>query len=163
MYKLSKSGLLSLYNMFRLSSGTFFYATFPAIFQLSVNVKKKFWEELIAYFPWYGTDHIENDSSNNSSIACVFATAVTFLPSRCLATKRGYTYRHTDWWEGFFNYVIEVGSGAVIHVPSFIKIGSGIQKLIGGIHTQTATRSHKPPFFFQNKESRLKIIYLMMA
>jgi hypothetical protein len=30
--------------------------------------------------------HIENDASNNSIIACVFVTAVTFLPSRCLAT-----------------------------------------------------------------------------
>jgi hypothetical protein len=30
-----------------------------------------------------------------------------------------------------------MGSGAVIYVPSFIKIGSGIQNLIGGIHTQT--------------------------
>jgi hypothetical protein len=47
-------------------------------------------------------------------------------------------------------------SGAVIYEPSFIKIGSGIQKLIRGIHTQTATRYHKPTLFFQNKESRLK-------
>jgi hypothetical protein len=34
-----------------------------------------------------------------------------------------------------------MGSGAVIYVPCFIKIGSGAQKLIGGdtqIHTQTA-------------------------
>jgi hypothetical protein len=29
-----------------------------------------------------------------------------------------------------------MGSGAVIYVPCFIKIGSGIQKLIGGIHRQ---------------------------
>jgi hypothetical protein len=29
---------------------------------------KKFWEELITYFPWYHTGHIENDASNNSSI-----------------------------------------------------------------------------------------------
>jgi hypothetical protein len=50
-----------------------------------------------------------------------------------------------------------MGSGAVIYVPSFIKIGSGIQKLIGGdTHTQTARWSHKPTLFFQNKESRLK-------
>jgi hypothetical protein len=27
-----------------------------------------------------------------------------------------------------------MGSGAVIYVPSFIKIGSGVLKLIGGIH-----------------------------
>jgi hypothetical protein len=43
------------------------------------------------------TGHIENDASNNSSIfACVFVTAVTFLPSCSLATIGGYTYRHTD-------------------------------------------------------------------
>jgi hypothetical protein len=31
-----------------------------------------------------------------------------------------------------------MGSGAVIYVPSFIKIGSGVQKLMGGgIHTHT--------------------------
>jgi hypothetical protein len=50
-------------------------------------LNKKFWGELIAYFPWYDTGHIENEASNNSPIvACVFVTAVTFLPSRCLAT-----------------------------------------------------------------------------
>jgi hypothetical protein len=31
-------------------------------------------------------------------------------------------------------YAAEMGSGAVIYIPSFIKIGSGIQQLIGGIH-----------------------------
>jgi hypothetical protein len=55
---------------------------------------KKFWEELIGYFPRYN-GHIENHASNNSSIvACVFVTAVTFLPSRCLATIGGYTDMH---------------------------------------------------------------------
>jgi hypothetical protein len=58
---------------------------------------KKLWEELIAYFPSYDTGHIENDASDNSSIAaCVFVTAVTFLPGRCLATIGGYTYRNTN-------------------------------------------------------------------
>jgi hypothetical protein len=28
-------------------------------------------------------------------------------------------------------YAVEIGSGAMIYIPSFIKIGSGIQKLIG--------------------------------
>jgi hypothetical protein len=28
-----------------------------------------------------------------------------------------------------------MGSGAMIYVPSFIKIGSSVQKLIRGIHT----------------------------
>jgi hypothetical protein len=36
-------------------------------------------------------------------------------------------------------YAFEMGSGAMIYIPSFIKIGSGIQKLIGGYtDTQTA-------------------------
>jgi hypothetical protein len=34
-------------------------------------------------------------------------------------------------------YAVEMGSGALMYIPSFIKIGSGIQKLIGGIHIQT--------------------------
>jgi hypothetical protein len=36
-------------------------------------------------------------------------------------------------------YAIEMGSDAMIHIPSFIKIGSGVQKLIGEIlrHTHT--------------------------
>jgi hypothetical protein len=58
-------------------------------------------------------------------------------------------------------YASEMGSGAMIYIPSFIRIGSGIQKLIGARgfkDTQTAWRSHKPTFiFFQNKESRLKV------
>jgi hypothetical protein len=57
---------------------------------------KKFWEELIAYFPRYDTGHIKNDAPNNLFIvACVFVTAVTFLPSRCLATI-GDTYTDTQ-------------------------------------------------------------------
>jgi hypothetical protein len=27
---------------------------------------------------------------------------------------------------------VEMGSGAMIHIPNFIKTGSGIQKLMGG-------------------------------
>jgi hypothetical protein len=34
-------------------------------------------------------------------------------------------------------YAVEMGSGAVIYVPSFIKIGSGIRKIIGGIYGHT--------------------------
>jgi hypothetical protein len=53
-----------------------------------------------------------------------------------------------------------MGSDAVIYVPSFIKIGSSVQKLMGGgggyTETRTAKWSHKPTLFFQNKESRLK-------
>jgi hypothetical protein len=35
------------------------------------------------------------------------------------------------------NYSIEMGSGTMLYISSFIKIGSGIQDLIGGIHSHT--------------------------
>jgi hypothetical protein len=33
-------------------------------------------------------------------------------------------------------YAVEMGSGVTIYIPSFMKIASGIEKLIGGTHTQ---------------------------
>jgi hypothetical protein len=43
---------------------------------------------------------------------------------------------------------VEMCSAAMIYIPSFIKIGVDIQKLIEGIHgytdTQREWRSHKP-------------------
>jgi hypothetical protein len=36
-------------------------------------------------------------------------------------------------------YAAEMGSSVKIYVPSFIKIGSGIQELIRGIHRHTQT------------------------
>jgi hypothetical protein len=56
-------------------------------------------------------------------------------------------------------YAVEIGSGAMIYIPSFIKIGPGVRKLIG---RDTQTRTQDGDFkslllFFQNKESRLQI------
>jgi hypothetical protein len=52
-------------------------------------------------------------------------------------------------------YTIEMGSGATIYIPSFIKIDSGIQKLIGGTHRQQCDLINLH-LFFKNKESGLK-------
>jgi hypothetical protein len=55
-------------------------------------------------------------------------------------------------------YAVEMGSGATIYIPSSIKIGSAIQKLIGWdtqTHRQHGDRIHLLSFF-QNKESMLK-------
>jgi hypothetical protein len=55
----------------------------------------------------------------------------------------------------------------VIYVPNCIKIGSGIQKLIGG---DTQTHTHKQQgdlislfLFFQNKESRCELNPIIIA
>jgi hypothetical protein len=41
-------------------------------------------------------------------------------------------------------YTVEMGSVAMIYIPSFIQIGSGIQKLVGDIHRHTGWRSNMP-------------------
>jgi hypothetical protein len=51
------------------------------------------------------------------------------LPSNSM---RGYTYRHTDCREGFMKYTVEIGSGAMIYIPSFVNFLLSIQKLITG-------------------------------
>jgi hypothetical protein len=92
----------------------------------------KNWEQevlgkLIAYFSWYDTGHIENDGSNNSSLlACVFVTALTFLPSRCVAAIRGFLPSRC----------LATIRGINSHTHT---------------HTQTATWSHKPTQFFKNR------------
>jgi hypothetical protein len=47
-------------------------------------------------------------------------------------------------------YTVKMGSSAMIYIPSIIKVGSGIQKLIwrGFRDTQTSWPSHTPTFIF---------------
>jgi hypothetical protein len=46
-------------------------------------------------------------------------------------------------------YAVEMGSGAMLYIPSFIMIGSGIQKLTGErIHRQHGGRICLLLFFF---------------
>jgi hypothetical protein len=42
----------------------------------------------------------------------------------------GYTYRHM--MGEIVKYAVEMGLGAMMYIQGFIKIGSGIQKLIAG-------------------------------
>jgi hypothetical protein len=60
---------------------------------------------------------------------------------------------------------VQMGSGVMIYIPSFIKMGSDLQKLMEwDTNSQTASRLHKPTFtFFKNEDRKLKIplfIYL---
>jgi hypothetical protein len=60
--------------------------------------------------------------------------------------------------EGFVKYSVQMGSGAMLCIPNFIKIGSAIQKLTGGGYTY---RQHGDrinlTLFFQNMEGKLKM------
>jgi hypothetical protein len=85
---------------------------------------------------------------------------------RIFAWKRweGYTYRNIDCWEAFMKYAVEMDSGAMTYIPCFIKIGSGIQKLMEE-DSQTC-RQHGDRIsilsYFQNKESRLTMQLLLL-
>jgi hypothetical protein len=59
-------------------------------------------------------------------------------------------------------HVVETSSSSMI--PSFIKSGSGIQKLKGGIYVQTHRQQGdliRLLLFFQNKESRPKLRFII--
>jgi hypothetical protein len=88
----------------------------------SITFHNKFWEELIACFPFI-MRRIEKDASNNSIFALVFIAAVIFLPRCCLVAIMRYTYRHKDCGEGFMKYAFGMGSGPMIYIPNFIKTG----------------------------------------
>jgi hypothetical protein len=81
------------------------------------------------------TDRIENNAVNHSStLAYVFAAAVTFLPSRCLATLRGYTNEHrlmkgiykARRWDGLRRRNIYINFHIILQI--FKKTGMGIPK-----------------------------------
>jgi hypothetical protein len=57
-------------------------------------------------------------------------------------------------------YAVVMGSGAMIYIPSFIKIGSGIEKFDGGGDSQIKRQQGDficPRLYFQNEKSRLKM------
>jgi hypothetical protein len=76
----------------------------------ALYLNSNFWEELIAFFPWYDMEHTVKDAPNNSSfVSCIFVVAVTFLSSRCLAPKGG-SHRDTktdrsDLWSTWLRWV----------------------------------------------------------
>jgi hypothetical protein len=68
----------------------------------------------------------------------------------CLSDLRVCNVGITDGWD-----YVEMGTGGMIYVPSFIKTGSGFQKLfLADIHMQTHGQQEwqKPNFilFFKN-------------
>jgi hypothetical protein len=60
-------------------------------------------------------------------------------------------------------YAVKMSSGAMIYTPTFIKMGSDTQKMIGGIYRHTVTVSKVIPsayFNFFKQESRLTSDFL---
>jgi hypothetical protein len=59
------------------------------------------------------------------------------LPSN----ERGYKYRLKNWWDGFFKYDVQMGSGATIYITKFLKNLAQPFKI--WIHRQTSTQAHR--------------------
>jgi hypothetical protein len=79
--------------------------------------------------------HIENDATNNFSIAvCIHFPGNVFIQP-LHSDNMGDTHTHTHTGiqivgRELRSNAIQMGSGAMIYISSFMKIGSGIQKLI---------------------------------
>jgi hypothetical protein len=43
---------------------------------------------------------------------------------------------------GIYEYAVELTSGVMIYIPSFIKVGLGIQRLLWRIHTDSKVISY---------------------
>jgi hypothetical protein len=105
-----------------------------------IREKGKFWEELIVYFLSIRHGGYRKRYTQQFFDFCVRIRCRGNIFVESLSTNESwYTYRHTDEREGFINY-----AGAMICIPSLIKFGSGIQKLIEGYrNTQTIWWTHK--------------------
>jgi hypothetical protein len=68
-----------------------------------------------------------------------------------LSSDRRDTHRdtETEGREGFLEYAVQVGSVATMYIPSFVKIGSAIQKLNTQTHRQQGDLIS--PFLFLSK------------
>jgi hypothetical protein len=100
---------------------------------ISDEQNKKLWEEIIAYFLWYDTDRIENNRSSYSSVVgCLFAARMCIFSS-CLTNNDRGTHVQTHRLMGrIYEVCIWDGLRSQDTLPSLIKIGSGVQKLMEG-------------------------------
>jgi hypothetical protein len=72
-------------------------------------------QKLIHCFSWSDTDRTENDAYNNSCTA----TCISCRGNDLIETHR--------LLGGIYKYTVEMGSGAMIYIPSFIKTVTEIQ------------------------------------
>jgi hypothetical protein len=109
----------------------------------------------IPTFLSYDTDRRENASNNYSIVAYILRRRKVYtgpLPSN----DRGI---HTQTHRLIYEVAAEMGSGTMIYIPSFIKIGYGIQKFTHTdvqTHTRTERWSQKSILFFSKQGNRPK-------
>jgi hypothetical protein len=81
-------------------------------------------------------DRTENHSSNIIFFCWVCIRSRGNIFTEPMPSNDSEKHSHTDWWEGLTKYVVEMGLGATLYMPNFVKAGSDIQKVIRGfIHS----------------------------
>jgi hypothetical protein len=137
------------------TSGRPCYIQLNHIYDSSISIErfnKKLWVELIACFPLmpHGPQK-KRWVQQFYCCMCIHCHGNVFTEP--LSINDMGIHIQTDWLEGITKYAVEMGSGVMICIRSFIKIGSGIQKLIAGgfTDTQAAWWLHKPAFIFFSK------------
>jgi hypothetical protein len=78
------------------------------------NIKKNFWEEVIAYFPF--TTILLLDISKRKTLTCMLNKI-----SKTIQLERPQCYYYE--WEAFIKYAVGMVSDGMIYIPSCIKIG----------------------------------------
>jgi hypothetical protein len=97
---------------------------------------------------------IEKTSNISSVVSCIRChgdMSTELLPSN---DTLEYIYRHIDWWERFMKSADEMGSGAMISIPSFIRFVS--TKVNSGEFTDIQC-VHKVPLGFWKIVARKQI------
>jgi hypothetical protein len=99
----------------------------------SAHCNKKFWEEL----PLIRHGPHRKQLVQQFFYCCMCIRCRGNVFTEPLPSSDRDIHTDIDWWERFMIYAVGMGLGAMIYIPSFIKIGSGIQKLMGGGDTET--------------------------
>jgi hypothetical protein len=102
------------------------------IYWNSYTVNKKFWAELIDCVPLIRHGPLRKRRLQPFFYWCLCIRCHGNVFALPLPSKDRGIQIQTHWWEGFMKYAVEMGSGAAISIPIFIKFRWGIQKLIGG-------------------------------
>jgi hypothetical protein len=113
----------------------------PSGLELATKLQtKKFWEEHVAYFALilYEPYRKRRDQQFVYCFCLCIRCRGNVFTKPLVSNGKGLHMQRHSLMGGIYEVRFIMGSGAMIHVPSFINIGASIQNLTGGF-TDTQT------------------------
>jgi hypothetical protein len=92
------------------------------LFNFMWNLNKKFWEELITYFP-FAIIWVFGMRSRKKTLVCMWNEV-----NKTIQFERLQCWCY--WWKGFMKYAIKMASCGILYIPSSLKIGTGVQAIL---------------------------------